>query len=271
MQRIAGYVGGSGLAGNPNDLALMLNLLIPITGALFVIATQPLATGVAALALLLSVAAVIATFSRAGFITLAVIGVVALVAIVPATERLPARRSSILSRAVAPPSCCPPGYFDRLGTITNIEADATGSAQGRWERLRERRSNSSRSNPITGAGLGQDILALNESAGATWRSVHNVYLQAAVDLGLPGLALFAGSAVRQLRERAAVSGARPPSATALRDLGVWPAACRSRWSPLPSRRSFTRWHTSSISSASAGLAVRCSINALPRRGTGRQS
>ena len=37
VQRIAGYVGGSGLAGNPNDLALMLNLLMPITGALFVI------------------------------------------------------------------------------------------------------------------------------------------------------------------------------------------------------------------------------------------
>src|ERR1051325_2804239 len=37
VQRIAGYMGGSGLAGNPNDLALMLNLLMPITGALFVI------------------------------------------------------------------------------------------------------------------------------------------------------------------------------------------------------------------------------------------
>ena len=28
--RIAGYTGGSGLAGNPNDLALMLNLIIPL-------------------------------------------------------------------------------------------------------------------------------------------------------------------------------------------------------------------------------------------------
>ena len=32
--RIAGYMGGSGLTGNPNDLALMLNLIIPIAGAL---------------------------------------------------------------------------------------------------------------------------------------------------------------------------------------------------------------------------------------------
>jgi O-antigen ligase len=45
-------------------------------------------------------------------------------------------------------------------------------------------------NPITGAGIGQDILALNRMRGPTWRSVHNVYLQYAVDLGIPGLVLF---------------------------------------------------------------------------------
>jgi O-antigen ligase len=83
----------------------------------------------------------------------------------------------------------PDKYFARLSTIANIEADVTGSAQGRWgdyfvslEYIRQ--------NPITGAGLGQDLLALNETRGrSTWRSVHNAFLQAAVDLGLPGLAL----------------------------------------------------------------------------------
>ena len=39
VQRIAGYTGGSGLAANPNDLALMLNLLIPIAAALLLFAT----------------------------------------------------------------------------------------------------------------------------------------------------------------------------------------------------------------------------------------
>ena len=34
FQRIYGYKGGSGIAGNPNDLALMLNLIIPIAGVL---------------------------------------------------------------------------------------------------------------------------------------------------------------------------------------------------------------------------------------------
>jgi len=45
-------------------------------------------------------------------------------------------------------------------------------------------------NPLTGVGLGQNVLALNQERGATWREVHNVYLQYAVDLGVPGLALF---------------------------------------------------------------------------------
>jgi hypothetical protein len=34
LVRVVGYQGSSGLTGNPNDLALMLNLIIPLTGAL---------------------------------------------------------------------------------------------------------------------------------------------------------------------------------------------------------------------------------------------
>lgn len=188
VQRIAGYVGGSGLAGNPNDLALMLNLLMPITGALLLITRKPWLRVVAGCALLLSVAAVIATFSRAGFITLAVIAVLSLAGMV----RRGAAGTALLIvfLAVAALFMTPSTYFTRLSTITNIEADVTGSAQGRWndyfvamEYIRQ--------HPITGAGLGQDLLALNATRGHdTWRSVHNAYLQAAVDLGLPGMVLL---------------------------------------------------------------------------------
>jgi hypothetical protein len=34
LVRVVGYMGSSGLTGNPNDLALMLNLIIPLAGAL---------------------------------------------------------------------------------------------------------------------------------------------------------------------------------------------------------------------------------------------
>lgn len=188
VQRIAGYVGGSGIAGNPNDLALMLNLLLPITGALFVIARQPWRRLVAGAAVLLSIAAVIATFSRAGFITLAVIAALAVLAMI--RRGAAGMAVAVVLFAGAAFVLMPDDYFARLSTITNIEADPTGSAQGRWndyflslQYIRQ--------HPWTGAGLGQDLLALNATRGhETWRSVHNAFLQVAVDLGLPGLALL---------------------------------------------------------------------------------
>ena len=44
--------------------------------------------------------------------------------------------------------------------------------------------------PMLGAGFGMNAIALNEERGAFWKAVHNVYLQVAVELGLPGLLLF---------------------------------------------------------------------------------
>jgi probable O-glycosylation ligase (exosortase A-associated) len=188
VQRIAGYVGGSGLAGNPNDLALMLNLLMPITGALMVITRKPALKLLMGGALILSIAAVIVTFSRAGFITLAAIAALTLVAMF---RRGAAPAALLLAfLAIAGIAVMPREYSERLATITDIDSDPTGSAQGRWtdwilsvEYIK--------AHPITGAGLGQDLLALNAARGReTWRSVHNAYLQAAVDLGVPGLALL---------------------------------------------------------------------------------
>jgi len=195
VQRIAGYMGGSGLAGNPNDLALMLNLLMPITGALFVISKSPLAKIVTGLAMMVSVAAVIATFSRAGFITLAVIGGLTILAMVRRGALVTAL-GLIFCAAIAF-AVVPQKYFTRLATIANIEADQTGSAQGRWDDW-VLAVGYIKQHPVTGAGLGQDLLALNAARGRdTWRSVHNAYLQAAVDLGWPGaallIALLAGS------------------------------------------------------------------------------
>ena len=200
VQRIAGYVGGSGLAGNPNDLALMLNLLMPITGALFVISRRPWLRAIAAAALVLSVAAVIVTFSRAGFITLAAIALMSLAAMV----RRGAAGTALLIvfLGVGAFVVMPGEYFTRLSTITNFEADPTGSAQGRWSDY-FLSLDYIRQHPLTGAGLGQDLLALNEARGHdTWRSVHNAYLQAAVDLGLPGAALLVALLAVQLRQHA---------------------------------------------------------------------
>jgi hypothetical protein len=205
VQRIAGYTGGSGLAGNPNDLALMMNLLIPIAGAMFVCSRSTFGKAIAAITIVISAAAVITTFSRAGFITLAAITAMSMAAL--ARHKAPGVALVILLAGVSAPLLLPEGYFNRLATITNFEADVTGSAQGRWEDF-VIAGRYIGGHPIVGAGLGQDLLALNQARGhETWRSVHNAFLQAGVDLGLPGMALLAALLVASLRSAGRVRAA----------------------------------------------------------------
>jgi O-antigen ligase len=225
--RITGFNdGGSGLAGNPNDLALTLNLMIPLAAALVSIERTLAARAVALLALLLSVAAVIVTFSRAGFLTLMVI---ALFSIGPMIRRTPAAvLIVVLALALSTPWLLPPGYAQRLTTITNIASDRTGSAQGRWVDLAAA-ADIATHNPVVGVGLGQNVLALNRERGPTWRTVHNVYLQYAVDLGLPGLLLFVllfATALTRVRRVARRSKRMsPPVQAGIAARGVQTALC----------------------------------------------
>ena len=186
FQRISGY--GGVLTENPNDLALMLNLIIPISGSL-VLSARGMRRLLVLACMTLSAAAVILTFSRAGFLTLAATFVLFL--------GLRVRHKSagfaflLVFGFVAVLPMLPSGYTDRLSTIANIEEDRTGSAQGRWNDTKVAAGLVGRS-PLIGAGIGQDILVMNEARGEDdWTSVHNAYLQYGVDLGVPGLLLFA--------------------------------------------------------------------------------
>ncbi|MGH9257379.1 MAG: O-antigen ligase family protein [Vicinamibacterales bacterium] len=186
FSRITGYAGA--LTANPNDLALMLNLIIPLTGALAFSTRGP--TRLFALAtMLLSVAAVILTFSRAGFLTLGASFVWFLAVLV--RRHALATAIALVLLALCVPRALPDGYLTRIGTIAHIHEDLTGSAQGRWRDTRVAAGLIAK-HPIVGAGIGQDILVMNDERGIdTWRRVHNAYLQYGVDLGLPGLLLFA--------------------------------------------------------------------------------
>ena len=135
----------------------------------------------------LDVIAVILTFSRAGFLTLAVIFMVYQWKLHKRRERGWAVAALVIALVCIP--LLPSGYLDRLSTITDTEADQTGSAQERWSDMVSAASFVLR-NPIIGAGVGMNILALNEERGHSWQNVHNVYLQYTVDLGVPGLVLF---------------------------------------------------------------------------------
>ena len=202
VARIEGYWGGSGIAGNPNDLALVLNLTIPIAAALMISSRGLALRALAAAAMLLAVAGVVVTFSRAGFLTLAAVGVMLVAVLV--RHRSAAMAGLLLVVAMAAPVFMPAEYLDRLSTITNFERDTTGSAQGRWQDFFVAAEVVMR-NPLIGVGVGNDMLALNDARGFdTWRSVHNAYLQYAVDLALPGLLLFAALHLMCFRSARAV-------------------------------------------------------------------
>ncbi|MBI4609202.1 MAG: O-antigen ligase family protein [Candidatus Rokubacteria bacterium] len=184
-RRIHGF--DAPLTGNPNDLALMLSLILPLSVALVLATRRPLLRVLLLGSVVLSVVGVIVTFSRGGFLALSTIVAMYL-------WKLRGRREWGWALAVplvvlAGLPFLPEGYVGRLETITDIQSDPTGSAQARWTDLNAATS-FVLANPIVGAGVGMNALALNELRGATWREVHNVYLEYAVDLGLPGLVLF---------------------------------------------------------------------------------
>jgi hypothetical protein len=194
LSRIVGY--DAPLALNPNDLALVLNLIIPLAVALL-LAGQTVSVRLVLLAVVaLDSVAVILTFSRTGFLTL--------VAIVAATLWKLRRRPEapwvwgVLVLALACVPFLPAGYSDRVGTIADVNSDPTGSSQARWGDMVAATRFVARS-PFVGAGIGQDILALNEERGARWVEVHDTYLEYAVELGIPGLVLFLGLLAASIR------------------------------------------------------------------------
>lgn len=204
--RIAGYE--APLTANPNDLALTLNLILPLAAALFLSERRPAPKLLALSIVAIDAVAVIATFSRGGFLTLAV---VLMLYFARRAWRTPALLLLPLLLLFCLP-LLPSGYLDHMGTIADIASDPTGSAQERWGDIRAA-TRLALASPITGAGIGMNALAMNAERGATWRMVHNVYLQYAVELGLPGLILFLALLWRAIRRAGAArrlaAGAEP--------------------------------------------------------------
>ena len=197
--RIVGF--DAPLTGNPNDLALMLNLILPLTLALVVLQRRAIVRRFLLVVVFLDVTAIILTLSRAGFLTLATtFGLYAWTF---------ARRlgwSWVLGAAIFVVLCfsvVPHGYWDRVGTITDINADPTGSAQNRWSDT-VAAARYVLENPVIGAGVGMNALALNQERGPTWMVVHNVFLEYATELGIPGLVLFVMLLVASLKSAGSV-------------------------------------------------------------------
>ena len=185
QDRVVGNEGA--LTKNPNDLALMINIIIPLTIALLLSSVHPAIRMTLFGMLGLEALTVILTFSRGGFLTLGGILLVYMWKLRRRAERVWIYGVLVLALLCLP--LLPSTYFDRMSTIIHTEADLTGSAGERWTDM-TLAARHVLSSPITGAGVGMNVLAMNEARGGGWRPVHNVFLELIIDLGLPGVIGF---------------------------------------------------------------------------------
>jgi O-antigen ligase len=183
-ERIAGY--DSPLAGNPNDLALTLNLVVALAIGLY-FATRRRAFRIVLLgAIMFMVGGMVVTFSRSGFLTLVATGLAFL------WECVRRRRVGAVAGALAVAAVLfaflPSGYGDRMYSIIDFKADPSGSAQARWdgiwlglEFIKER--------PIFGFGLGAHGIEFADR-GQGWTGIHNAVVQVGADAGFAAMVVF---------------------------------------------------------------------------------
>lgn len=173
-RRIAGLIGG--LFSNPNDLALHLVTMIPISLALFLGSRGALKKSLYLICSLLLMIGMVATFSRGGFI-----GFVCVIAFL--TWKV-ARRNRLIFGALALAlimmalALAPGAYRSRLATASD------DSALARTDELKRSILVAAR-HPLFGVGMDNYILYSN-----TNKATHNAYTQVAADMGLVAFVLY---------------------------------------------------------------------------------
>ena len=177
--RIEGTVGG--IFGNPNDLAMALDLLLPLTIVL-ALTSKPAGRLIYSACAFVLAMGVVVTFSRGGFLGLAAGGGILLWKL---------GRHNKLSMAMAAFAACavlalsmPAGYSDRLFTIIHTEKDTTNSAQERQGEMKQALEIASR-HLVIGIGMGNYPFYSNHAIRA-----HNSYIELAAELGLAGLLAY---------------------------------------------------------------------------------
>jgi probable O-glycosylation ligase (exosortase A-associated) len=184
--RIAGYQGA--LTDNPNDLALALNMITPLAIGLLSVRRRLLERLLLLTIVMLNLAVVVFTRSRGGFLSMGALG------LFYAWKLMRKGRPDWLFGTLMLVVLCipllPEGYLSRMSSITNVDEDETGSAQGRRDSMIAG-AGYVLEHPIIGDGIGMNALALNELGDLpTWHNIHCAFLEIGMDLGLPGLFLY---------------------------------------------------------------------------------
>ena len=188
--RVEGEVGG--VLQNPNDLALNMVSFLPLAAFMVLRPGSVFRRGLVALCALFMVGAIVASGSRGGF--LGFVAMAAVLAVFAAKRRPAFVLAGILAALCALP-VLPHSYFRRLASITNSKLDDYGSEDARRELLKES-FQAFAQNPLFGVGAGQFVNWKPDERVQAAHEAHNVFLQVAADLGLPGLLLFLFLVVR---------------------------------------------------------------------------
>lgn len=182
--RVTSAVGG--MFQNPNDLALNMVAVLPLS-LLVAIRAKSIVGRLGAVVMgLLMIGAVFATHSRGGFVGLAVM--VVILGLQLARRRPAAVGVGALLLLCAVPFA-PASYWERVASITDDTKDATGSREARRILLIEAWQTFLRF-PVYGVGAGQFQNYNPEDRIEIWRETHNVVLQVAAEMGLLGLIPF---------------------------------------------------------------------------------
>jgi probable O-glycosylation ligase (exosortase A-associated) len=199
-RRIAGLIGG--LFSNPNDLALHLVTMIPISLTLFLGSRGPLHKSLYLICSLLLIVGLVATFSRGGF--LGFVFVIAFLAWKLAHRNRVIFGAVALTLIMAAVALAPSAYRSRLATTGD------DSAAARTDDLKRSILVAAR-HPLFGVGMDNYILYSNMN-----KATHNAYTQVAAEMGLAAFLIyvwFLVSPFRRLRriEQATGISKRKPS------------------------------------------------------------
>ncbi|MDW8104385.1 MAG: O-antigen ligase family protein [Armatimonadota bacterium] len=184
---------GNMMLGDPNDTAAVILMMFPLCYYLFFHDPKRWMRGVYALAMVLSLVAVVLTGSRGGFL-----GLVFLLFLLWLRSR-----RKVLGMFVALAVfgalwfTAPEGYRERIRSITEYHQDESAMAR---VHLREAAVRMFLHNPLVGIGIGNFMDFAREYGAITYHTAHNMYLLVLGELGALGITVFLYIWLRALRE-----------------------------------------------------------------------
>jgi len=172
----------SGLAGNANELAIIMVTAMPIAAYMIALTRQRTLRAVLAVVTLSLVAANFTTLARTGLISM----VVVLIAIAVRERRRAWVKAGVAVFIVLLPLLIPAGFWLRLAGSGLVIGDYSSYLRSGAMRAGVTMFSE---NPITGVGLGTYLDKATQYGDILWPLVaHNMYLHVLAESGLVGLA-----------------------------------------------------------------------------------